>query len=91
MDELRRTRRERDQARQQVEQLEGEKQRLHEKLERLREENERLRNELEAAQRAAKRQAAPFSRGKPKDHPKPPGRKSGMPTAPTINGRSRII
>jgi transposase len=77
MEELRRTRRERDQARQQVEQLEDEKQRLHEKLERLREENERLRNELEAAMRAGKRQAAPFSRGKPKDKPKPPGRKSG--------------
>ena len=77
MEKLRRTRRERDQARQQVEQLEDEKQRLHEKLERLREENERLRNELEAAMRAGKRQAAPFSRGKPKDNPKPPGRKSG--------------
>ena len=58
-------------------QLEDEKQRLHEKLERLREENERLRNELDAAMRAAKRQAGPFSRGKPKDHPKSPGRKSG--------------
>src|SRR5207253_3503620 len=53
------------------------KQRLHEKLERLREENERLRNELEAALRAAKRQAAPFSRGKPKSNPQRPGRKSG--------------
>jgi len=77
MEELGRTRRERDQARKQVEQLEEERQRLHEKLERLREENERLRNELEAALRAAKRQAAPFSRGKPKNNPKPPGRKSG--------------
>jgi transposase len=77
MEELGRTRRERDQARKQVEQLEEEKQRLHEKLERLREDNERLRNELEAAMRAGKRQAAPFSRGKPKDNPKPPGRKSG--------------
>ena len=77
IEELGRARRERDQARQQVEQLEDEKQRLHEKLERLREENERLRNELEAAQRAAKRQAAPFSRGKPKQNPKSPGRKSG--------------
>lgn len=65
MDELRRTRRDRDQARQQVAQLEDEKQRLHEKLERLREENERLRNELDAAMRAAKRQAGPFSRAAP--------------------------
>ena len=29
------------------------------------------------AARAAKRQAAPFSRGNPKSNPKPPGRKSG--------------
>jgi phage shock protein A len=55
MGELGSTRRERDQVRQKVEQLEGE-------LERLREENQRLRNELEAAMRAGKRQAAPFSR-----------------------------
>ena len=77
MEELGRTRRERDQARRQVEQLEDEKQSLQDKLERLREENERLHNELEAAMRTAKRQAAPFSRGKPKDKPKTPGRKSG--------------
>jgi predicted RNase H-like nuclease (RuvC/YqgF family) len=77
MSEFGRTRQERDQARKQVEQLAGENQRLQEKLERLRKENERLRNELEAALRAAKRQAAPFSRGKPKKHPKPPERRSG--------------
>ena len=77
MEELGRTRRERDQARKQVEQLEDEGRRLQEKLERLREENKRLRNELEAAMRAGKRQAAPFSRGKPKNNPQPPGRKSG--------------
>lgn len=45
--------------------------------ERLKQENERLRQQLEAASRAAKRQAAPFSRGEPKSHPKPPGRKPG--------------
>src|SRR5258708_4427915 len=45
--------------------------------ERLREENERLKKQLEEAQRANKRQAAPFSRGRPKSNPKPPGRKSG--------------
>jgi transposase len=77
MEELGRTRRERDQARKQVEELEDEKQRLHEKLERLQQDNERLRNELEAAMRAGKRQAAPFSRGKRKNKPKSPGRKSG--------------
>ena len=45
--------------------------------ERLREENDRLRQQLEEAQRANKRQAAPFSRGKRKEHPKIPGRKPG--------------
>src|SRR5437588_335384 len=51
---------------------------------RLRQENERLRRELdqakadlEAAGRAAKRQAAPFSKGPPNPHPRPPGRKRG--------------
>src|SRR5450759_5666836 len=77
MEELGRTRRERDQARKRVEQLENDRQSLQDKVERLRDENKRLRNELEAALRAAKRQAAPFSRGTPKSNPKPPGRKSG--------------
>lgn len=36
-----------------------------------------LTGQLQAAQRASKRQAAPFSKGRPKDHPKPPGRKAG--------------
>src|SRR6266705_5025041 len=45
--------------------------------ERLREENERLKKQMEEAQRANKRQAAPFSRGQAKANPKPPGRKSG--------------
>jgi transposase len=44
---------------------------------RLRRENERLRDELEAARRETKRQAAPFSRGLPKEHPERPGRKPG--------------
>ncbi|MGI8744605.1 MAG: hypothetical protein ACR2NN_18925 [Bryobacteraceae bacterium] len=43
----------------------------------LKRENERLRGELEKATRAAKRQAAPFSRGEPKRKPRTPGRKSG--------------
>jgi len=84
IEELGRTRREHDQARKQVEQLEDERQRLQEKLERLRQDNERLRqdnerlrNELEAAMRAGKRQAAPFSRGTPKQNPQSPGRKAG--------------
>lgn len=53
------------------------KQRLEDENARLREEIERLQKELEASQRAARRQAAPFSRGQPKSHPKSPGRKPG--------------
>jgi transposase len=73
--ELGHVRRERDQARKEAEQLQKELERLHE-------ENERLRKELEAAQRAVKRQAAPFSRGKRKSRPKLPGRKSGAAYGP---------
>jgi transposase len=43
----------------------------------LREENAQLRKRLEELERAAKRQAAPFSKNKPKDKPKKPGRKKG--------------
>jgi len=43
----------------------------------LRAENARLREALEAAQRTAKRQAAPFSRNQPTANPKRPGRKAG--------------
>ncbi len=38
---------------------------------------DRLRRLLEQFQRSSKRQAAPFSRGQPKEHPKKPGRKAG--------------
>lgn len=68
--ELRRTLEERDRALR-------DKQRLEDENARLREEIERLQKELEASQRAARRQAAPFSRGQPKSHPKSPGRKPG--------------
>ena len=51
--------------------------RLERENERLQQENERLRRELEKAWRAAKRQAAPHSRGAPKEHPKTAGRKPG--------------
>lgn len=50
-------------------------------VERLRAENERLRAALEEARRSKMRQAAPFSKGPPKLHPKPPGRKPGHPPA----------
>lgn len=38
---------------------------------------ERLTRALEASQRSGKRQAAPFSKGKPQPKPKKPGRKPG--------------
>ena len=67
-----------------LEELERENRWLREQLDRalqesefLKQENERLRRQLEEALRAAKRQAAPFSRGQPKPNPKPPGRKAG--------------
>jgi transposase len=40
-----------------------------------------LQSQLEAALRAGKRQAAPFSKGVPKPEPKAPGRKAGHPAA----------
>ena len=45
--------------------------------ERLRLRVEKLEGQLEEARRAGKRQAAPFSRGKPKERPGRPGRRSG--------------
>lgn len=73
-EELRRQKRQWEQQR---ERLEQEQERLERERERLREENDRLRRQLEEAQRANKRQAAPFSRGTRKEHPKAPGRKPG--------------
>ena len=52
--------------------------RLEQEIEWLRAENERLRRALEEALRAAKRQAAPFSRRAPKASPEKPGRKAGQ-------------
>jgi len=68
--ELRRTQERLDQALR-------EKQRSEDENARLREEIGRLQKELETAQRAARRQAAPFSRGQRKRNPRSPGRKSG--------------
>jgi transposase len=48
-------------------------------IDELRAEVERLKAELEQSRRAGKRQAAPFSKGAPKAHPKRPGRKAGHP------------
>src|SRR5207247_8673040 len=68
---------ERDQARRERDQAQREKARLEQDAQRLREKIDELRTELEAAQRAARRQAAPYSRGKRKKNPKSPGRKPG--------------
>lgn len=62
---------------QQSDQLQHENDRLQAERERLQQEIERLRRELELVRRAGKRQAAPFSRGAPKAHPKRSGRKAG--------------
>ncbi len=52
--------------------------RLKRENQELKAENERLRRLLEEALRTSKRQAAPFSRQKPKAHPQKPGRKGGQ-------------
>jgi transposase len=54
---------------------------LEEELAKLKAELERLKGLLAEAERAAKRQAAPFSKGPPKAKPKRPGRKAGHPPA----------
>ena len=60
-----------------VEELLKENQTLREQLKKAAAEIERLRKALEDALRSLKRQAAPFSKGKPKSNPKRPGRKGG--------------
>jgi transposase len=60
-----------------IEDLTEEVQNLREQLKKAHAENERLRKLLEEALRSLKRQAAPFSKGKPKSDPKRPGRKGG--------------
>lgn len=52
--------------------------RLRREVERLRRENERLKKELDAARRAGKRQAAPFSKGAATRRAKPPARRVGL-------------
>jgi transposase len=59
------------------ERLGGENERLRAERERLQEINKRLRGEVEALRRAAKRQAAPFSKGDPIADPKGAGRRPG--------------
>jgi transposase len=50
---------------------------LERRIEELERENAELRKRLDEAERASKRQAAPFSKGEPKKDPKKPGRKPG--------------
>ena len=63
--------------------LQHERARLASERDRLRRERDRLKQELAAAQRTRKRQAAPFSKGKPKSAPRKPGRKGGPKYGPT--------
>lgn len=66
-----------EQLRRQRAQLEQQGAQLEQERERLRQENDQLKRQLEEVQRASKRQAAPFSRGKRKKNPQRPGRKPG--------------
>lgn len=75
--ELERLRREIEQSRQESDRLREENARLERERDRLRSELERLSRALDAARRAGKRQAAPFSKGAPAPQPKPPGRRGG--------------
>jgi exonuclease VII large subunit len=76
-EEQQRLERERERLEAERERLRGENERLRTERERLREVNQRLRGEVEALRRAAKRQAAPFSRNDPTPNPKRAGRKPG--------------
>src|SRR3970282_2154058 len=60
-----------------VEELIKENQSQREQVKKAQAEIERLRKALEEALRSLKRQAAPFSKGKPKSNPRRPGRKGG--------------
>jgi transposase len=57
--------------------LEKKNRALEEQIRRLKAHNRRLERQLERTVRAGKRQAAPFSKGKPKRHPNRPGRRRG--------------
>lgn len=57
--------------------LQAENRRLQAENERLRAEVKRLTQLLEDERRAGKRQAAPFAKGSPQEHPQRPGRKPG--------------
>jgi transposase len=75
--EWERLRRENERIKQENDQLRDDNAKLERERERLRREIERLTQALEAARRAGKRQAAPFSKGAPVSAPKRPGRRAG--------------
>ncbi len=86
---IREERRERERLREENERLQREVDRLREDCDRLQRERDRLERErdelekeLETARRAAKRQAAPFSKGAPTPTPRRPGRKPGRAYGP---------
>jgi len=63
--------------RQEFSQLRQENEQLRQDNQRLQRELDQARADLDGAKRQSKRQAAPFSKGPPKDQPKKPGRKRG--------------
>ncbi len=69
--------REREQLQRDRDRLQQERERLERDRDRLQRDIERLTRALEAAQRAGKRQAAPFSKGAPMGQPRRPGRRAG--------------
>jgi transposase len=75
--EWERLRRDNERIKQENDQLRDENAKLERERDRLRREIERLTQALDAARRAGKRQAAPFSKGAPRSEPKRPGRRSG--------------
>ncbi len=60
-----------------IERLERDKAKLIEERDRWKRRSEHLEKELEAAQRAGRRQAAPFAKDKPQGRKRPPGRRAG--------------
>ena len=81
-EQLERVERERDELQRDRARLQRDHARLQRERDQLERERDRLRDELEAAHRAAKRQAAPFSKGAPTATPKRPGRKPGRHYGP---------
>jgi hypothetical protein len=75
--EIEQLRKENDQWRRRQKQWGERERQLEQEREQQRQENEKLKRQMEEAQRASKRQAAPFSRGTRKQKPQTAGRKSG--------------